>query len=82
MKELDDNTKKILDQIQGYISSFQLLFDAKGKTQEETEETILESFKGSVKDAWFETNEDGSRQLYIELHAPVEEIEIKVGGTE
>ena len=81
MKELD-NTKKILDQIQGYIGSFQLLFDARSKTQEEIEETILESFKGCVKDAWFETNEDGSRQLYIKLSAPVKEIEIKVGGTE
>ena len=57
------------------------MFDAKGKSQKELEEIILNQFKGDFEDAWFETNEDGSRQLHIKPFPAVEELIIKVGGT-
>ena len=82
MKELDENTVKLADYVYEHIGSLRLMFDAKGESQEELEEIILSQFKDRVEDAWFETNEDGSRQLHIKPFPAVEKLKIKVGGTE
>lgn len=82
MKELDENTVKLADYVNRHLGSLQLMFNAKGKSQEEIEESILNDFKDRVEDAWFETNEDGSRQLHIKPFPAIEKLEIKVGGTE
>lgn len=55
--------------------------DIRNLKQKELEEIILSQLKEDVEDAWFETNEDGSRQLYIKPSPAIEELRIRVGGT-
>lgn len=50
--------------------------------QEDIEKIILSLLKGIVEDAWFEPNEVGSRLLHIKPFPAIEELRIKVGGTE
>lgn len=84
MKGLNDHTIKLIDHVYGHFGSLPLLFDTnttKGESQEEFEENVLNQFKDRVEDAWFETEEDGRRQLYVKPYPAVEELKIKVGGT-
>ena len=81
MKELNKHTRELVEYVYANIGSLPLMFDAKGKSQKELEEITLNQLKGDFEDVWFETSEDGSRQLYIKPSPAVEELIIKIGGT-
>lgn len=61
MKELNKHTLELVEYVYAHIGSLPLMFDAKGKSQKEIEEIIINHFKGSVEDVWFETSEDGRK---------------------